>query len=168
MDQDLSEESSDEEGRKLEESFYSSITGDQGLPTSVESVSAQLNSTPSTVKNKRGRKSRSITPSLSISGHHSYNLRSRRSAQGDPNPILEEESPDSFAKAIKKMQNITRVIDPPGHGRIGGHYFHTWCPSEKQKRATTLTPRPVNRIRSATKTCLKIMGIYWLWSGGSS
>ena len=31
-------------------------------------------------------------------------------------------------------------------GRIGGHYIHTWCPyvrpSEKQKRATTLTSRP--------------------------
>ena len=27
-------------------------------------------------------------------------------------------------------------IDSPGHGRIGGHYFHKWCPyvrtSEKQ------------------------------------
>ena len=35
------------------------------------------------------------------------------------------------------------TIDPPGHSRIGGHYFHAWCPSvrpsQKQKRAATDT-----------------------------
>ena len=31
-------------------------------------------------------------------------------------------------------------IDPPGHGQIGGHYFHTWCPyvrSKNKKSAAT-------------------------------
>ena len=37
---------------------------------------------------------------------------------------------------------IDCCIDPPGHGRIGGHYFHTWCPYvrpsvTKTKNATT-------------------------------
>ena len=43
------------------------------------------------------------------------------------------------------------VVDPPGHnrGRIGGHYFHTWCPSvrpsiQKTKRAATKTMREKN------------------------
>ena len=35
------------------------------------------------------------------------------------------------------------VIDSPGHGRLGGHYFHAWCtsvrPSQKQKRSTADT-----------------------------
>ena len=39
------------------------------------------------------------------------------------------------------------IIDPPGHGRIGDHYFHYFIfmasvrPSHKQKRATTGTMR---------------------------
>ena len=39
---------------------------------------------------------------------------------------------------------LYRIVDPPGHGRIGGHYFRAWCPyvrHKKQKRATTLTSR---------------------------
>ena len=29
-----------------------------------------------------------------------------------------------------------KFFDPPGHGRIGGHYFHVWCPSvRKNKKA---------------------------------
>ena len=35
------------------------------------------------------------------------------------------------------------IIDPPGHGRIGGHYFHAGYPyvrlSQKQIRAMTDT-----------------------------
>ena len=29
-------------------------------------------------------------------------------------------------------------IDPPGHGRIGGHYFHTWCPYVRPKNKKAL------------------------------
>ena len=33
---------------------------------------------------------------------------------------------------------LLSFIDPPGHGRIGGHYYHTWCPSvRKTKNAAT-------------------------------
>ena len=46
------------------------------------------------------------------------------------------------------------LFDPPGHGRIGGHYFHAWCPSENQK-ALRRTP------------CMKIMITIWLGPGGS-
>ena len=51
-------------------------------------------------------------------------------------------------------------FDPPGHGRIGGHYVHTGCPY-------TL------RYIEARKTkqwipCVKIMTAYWLGPDGSS
>ena len=40
------------------------------------------------------------------------------------------------------------IFDPPGNGRIGGHYFHTWCPyvrpSQKWKCATKDTMRENN------------------------
>ena len=42
-----------------------------------------------------------------------------------------------------------------GHGRIGGHYFHAWCPyvrPKKQKHAATLTLVPENKIRATTDT----------------
>ena len=57
----------------------------------------------------------------------------------------------SWIKKVMSPRKQNRFFDPPGHGRIGGHYFHTWCPyvrpsvrpyvcpSEKQKHATTLT-----------------------------
>ena len=32
------------------------------------------------------------------------------------------------------------IIDPPGHGRIGGHYFHTWYTSMVSKNLLTSTP----------------------------
>ena len=40
------------------------------------------------------------------------------------------------------------LIDPPGPGRIGGHYFHTGCPSvrhKNQKHATALKQNTVQR-----------------------
>ena len=61
----------------------------------------------------------------------------------------------------QKQEFGSCIFDPPGHGRIGGHYFHTWYPSvrpyKKQKRATTDTMRENN------DHCT-----YWLRSGGSS
>ena len=56
-------------------------------------------------------------------------------------------------------------VNPPGHDRIGGHYFHTWCPSEKH--AKTLKFRQTKYALRLTPV-LKIMRIYWLWPGGSS
>ena len=41
-----------------------------------------------------------------------------------------------------KQCNIT-VIDPPGHGRIGGHYFHTWCPYVR----TSVRPKNKNTLQ---------------------
>ena len=40
-----------------------------------------------------------------------------------------------------------RLFDPSGHGWIGGHYFHTWCPSVRQNskiRSTSDTMRENN------------------------
>ena len=58
------------------------------------------------------------------------------------------------------ITKFTKLFDPLGHGRIGGHYVHTWCPSvctsvTKNKNAIQRTP------------CVKIMTSYWLapdWS----
>ena len=40
-------------------------------------------------------------------------------------------------KTFWDLESVT--IDPPGQGRLGGHYFHTWCPSvrpsQKQEHA---------------------------------
>ena len=41
------------------------------------------------------------------------------------------------------------------------------CPSEKQKRAATLTLLP-GKIRTTTDTMCEKVIIYWLWSCGSS
>ena len=49
------------------------------------------------------------------------------------------------------------VIDPPGHGRIGGYYFHAGCPSVRHKNKYALRRTP----------CMKIMTTYWLGPGGS-
>ena len=35
----------------------------------------------------------------------------------------------------KEVYNAT---DPPGHGRIGGHYFHTGCPYVRHKNKNAL------------------------------
>ena len=39
-------------------------------------------------------------------------------------------------KMIKIVPNMSVpfiiYFDPPGHSRIGGHYFHTWCLSVRQ------------------------------------
>ena len=35
-------------------------------------------------------------------------------------------------------QEYSSLLDPPGHGRIGGHYFHTWCPSVRHKSKNSL------------------------------
>ena len=53
------------------------------------------------------------------------------------------------------LANCIKTIDPPGHGRIGGHYFHTWCPyvrtSVRHKNENALQ-RPENKIRATKKT----------------
>ena len=66
---------------------------------------------------------------------------------------------------------VLKCIDPPGQGRIGGHYFRTRCPyispsvhhKKKQKRATAGTENKIRRTQ-----CVKIMRTYWLGPGGSS
>ena len=37
-----------------------------------------------------------------------------------------------------KYSKVTLVLifDPPGPGRRGGHYFHKWCQSQKNKNNT--------------------------------
>ena len=54
-----------------------------------------------------------------------------------------------FFCGIRIINFVPRIsIGPSGHGRIGGHYFHTWCPyvTKTNKRATTLTSIwPVNK-----------------------
>ena len=68
------------------------------------------------------------------------------------------------------IQNLFPITDSPGHGRIGGHYFHAWCPyvRPKQKRTATQTLVPGQQnTRYDGHQFLKIMIIYLLWPGGS-
>ena len=66
-------------------------------------------------------------------------------------------------------------IDPPGHGRIGGHYIQTWCSyvhvRHKNNRVKTCYNANVNARKTKCdlqKTpWMKIMTIYWLGPGGS-
>ena len=36
---------------------------------------------------------------------------------------------------------------PPGHGRIGGHYFHTWCPSGTKQTNALQCSTPDNKSK---------------------
>ena len=57
------------------------------------------------------------------------------------------------------LPNETTNTDPPGRGRLDGHYYHAWCRTSvhlKNKCTLQLTP------------CVKIMTTDWLWPGGSS
>ena len=62
-------------------------------------------------------------------------------------------------------------IDPPGHSRIGGHYFHTGCTSVRPPVTKIKTRYNANIEPQKTKQrtpCEKIMITYWLGPGGSS
>ena len=37
------------------------------------------------------------------------------------------------------MYKVIYAIDPLGHGRISGYYFHTWCPYVRPKNKNTLS-----------------------------
>ena len=47
-----------------------------------------------------------------------------------------ENSINFRGKSGDKRQRITKIIvyGPPGHHRIDGHYFHTWCPYVRHKK----------------------------------
>lgn len=103
---ELSEDSSDDEADQIEASFIGKlISGAKETNASVENVTSL---TPR--KARRSSRSRSNTPRPEIKPQHSYSLRTRMQRhRQDQNPILEAESPDSFAKAIKKMSAISMV-----------------------------------------------------------
>ena len=80
----------------------------------------------------------------------------RAVTHGVPGPLPSEQALAAGVGAMSvtrlcKYQIYWKVIDPPGHRRIGGHYFHTCC---KTKLALQRTP------------CVKMTGC--LWPGGSS
>ena len=65
----------------------------------------------------------------------------------------------------------TCLVDPPGHGRIGGYYFHAGCPyvSQSQKTKTRYKTLPLVPGKQNTRyACMKIMTSYWLGPVGSS
>ena len=45
-------------------------------------------------------------------------------------------------------------IDPLGHGRIGGHYFHAWCPSvtKTNMHCYANVSCPENKMRATKET----------------
>ena len=59
--------------------------------------------------------------------------------------------------------NITliKIFDPPGHSRIGGHYFHAWCPYVRYKKTKTRCIAHVgareNKIRATPDTICEDM-----------
>ena len=66
---------------------------------------------------------------------------------------------------------IKTIFDPPGHSRIGRHYFHTWCPFVRPSVFTKLRTRYNANVEvRKTKLALqpwtpwvKIIIIFWLW-----
>ena len=69
---------------------------------------------------------------------------------------------------LVRKQNLpfsVSLFDPPGHGRIGGLYFHTWCPyvrtsvtkTKKETRYNAKRQRPVNKIRATTDIMREII-----------
>ena len=46
-------------------------------------------------------------------------------------------SSETFA-CHKTRQLQLSFVDPPGHGRIGGHYIYTWCPHVRHKHKNSL------------------------------
>ena len=62
---------------------------------------------------------------------------------------------------------LFQAIDPPGHGRIVGHYFHTWYPSVRQKIKTHFNANVDARITKTTDTMSKnndhlLTGAWWV------
>ena len=51
----------------------------------------------------------------------------------------------------------------PGHGRIDGHYFHTWCPYVRPSVTKTKTSQ--DKIRATTGAMLenneKLLAVAW-------
>ena len=98
-----------------------------------------------------------------------------------PCPISQEFSPLLALSLLCKCWGLclrchvvfASIIDPPGHGRIGGHYFRAWCPYVRT--SITKTKMPCNANVDARKTkyslqltpCVNIMTTYWLWPDGS-
>ena len=60
-----------------------------------------------------------------------------------------------------KPQSNKWSIDPPGHSRIGGHYFHAGCPSvrpsQKQKRYNANNGTRKTKYALRRTPCMKIM-----------
>ena len=56
----------------------------------------------------------------------------------------------------------------PRHGRIGGHYFHPWCPyvRRKNKKITCYNAKIKARKTKCTRY-MNLMTTYWLGPGGS-
>ena len=57
----------------------------------------------------------------------------------------------------KNLNAAIPVVDAPGHGRIGGHYFHTWCPyvrtSVRPYVRTSVRPKNKNALQRLRKIC---------------
>ena len=61
---------------------------------------------------------------------------------------------------LQKFTTYYLPIDPPGHGRLGGHYFHTWCPSVRHKNTKTRYNARVNTMRENNENLLA--GAWWV------
>ena len=79
-----------------------------------------------------------------------------------------------FCYCIEEVMSLVRnsvhsyaqnFFDPPGHGRIGGHYFHAGCPYVRpsQNKNAMLTWCPENKIFATTKDNDHLLaGAWWV------
>ena len=52
--------------------------------------------------------------------------------------ILEDTSRESTSREESFLYKQVRIFDPPAQARIGGHYFHAWCPSVRHENKNAL------------------------------
>ena len=51
---------------------------------------------------------------------------------------LNSEAEVDICGICQGWRNIHKIFDPPSPGgRIGGHYFHTWCPTVRSSKTNT-------------------------------
>ena len=75
----------------------------------------------------------------------------------------------SSLNALLQCLESEFLFDPPGHGRIGGHYFHKGSPYVRHKNKNALYNANIEACTTIQRTpCLKIMTTYWLGPGGLS
>ena len=126
---------------------------DEALQPGYSLSDYQLTEVTLKARGKASQASRSVT---------SGDIIRLQKLQQDHQQLQQNEMAEIIAREAMLKKNQLRsisgkpksviIIDPPGHGRIGDHYFHVCCPSV----------RPSVRHENKNDTFVKIMSTYWL------